>query len=62
MVGVGAAVAGARVFGSMVHGVQVRDPVSVVAAVLLALLGAFIATAFPATAATRVSPVVAMRQ
>jgi putative ABC transport system permease protein len=56
-----AAVAGARVFSSLVYGVSVRDPLSLVAGPVLVLAAAFVAAAIPATRAVQVSPNAALR-
>jgi len=57
-----AALAGARVFSSVVYGVEVRDPASLLTAVSLAIAAAFVATAIPAMSAMRVDPALAMRE
>jgi predicted permease len=62
LIGLAGAVAGARLFSSVVYGVSVRDPVALVAAPLLMLAAAFLAAAIPATRAVRVSPIAALRE
>jgi ABC-type antimicrobial peptide transport system permease subunit len=61
LLGVAAAIAGARVFSSLVYGVSVRDPLSLAAGPVLVLIAAFIASAIPATHAVQVSPVAVLR-
>ena len=56
LLGVAAAVAGARLFSSLAYGVSVRDPLSLAAGPVLVLIAAFLAAAVPATRAVRVSP------
>jgi ABC-type antimicrobial peptide transport system permease subunit len=62
LVGITAAVAGARVFSSLAYGVSVRDPLALVAGPVLALVAAFAAAAIPATRAVRVSPIAVLRE
>jgi ABC-type antimicrobial peptide transport system permease subunit len=62
LVGVMAALAGARVFSSLVYGVSARDPLSLLAGPALVLVAAFLAAAIPASRAVRVSPVAALRE
>jgi len=62
LLGVAAAVLGARVFSTLVYGVSVRDPIALAAGPVLVLLAAFAAAAIPATRAIRVSPVAALRE
>lgn len=61
ILGVVAAVAGARVFSSLVYGVSVRDPLAFAAGPVLVLVAAFVAAAIPATRAVQVSPHAALR-
>ena len=61
LLGVTGAVAGARVFSSLVYGVSVRDPLALATGPALVLLAAFFAAAVPATRAVRVSPVAVLR-
>jgi ABC-type antimicrobial peptide transport system permease subunit len=61
LVGVAGAIAGARLFSSLVYGVSARDPLSLAAGPALVLLAAFAAAAIPATRAVRVSPVTVLR-
>jgi putative ABC transport system permease protein len=56
------ALAGARLFSSVVYGVSVRDPVAFVVAPLLMLVAAFIASAIPAARALAVNPASALRE
>lgn len=60
--GVAIALAGARVFSSLVYGISVRDPASFVAAPVILCLAAFLAAGIPATRAARVSPTAALRE
>jgi putative ABC transport system permease protein len=62
LVGIGGALAGARVFSSVVYGVSVRDPLSLAAGPVLMLFAAFVAAAIPATRAITVSPVAVLRE
>jgi putative ABC transport system permease protein len=59
--GTAAALAGARVFASLVYDIPLRDPVSYLAAPVVLILAAFVAVAVPATRATRVSPTAVLR-
>jgi putative ABC transport system permease protein len=61
LVGFAGAVAGARLFSSVVYGVSVRDPVALLAGPTVMLIAAFAAAAIPATRAVRASPVNALR-
>jgi ABC-type antimicrobial peptide transport system permease subunit len=61
LVGVALTLVGARVFGSLVYGISVRDPISFVLAPLALCVAAFLAVGIPATRATRVSPIAALR-
>jgi predicted permease len=61
LVGIAAAVAGGGLFSSLVYGVSVRDPLSLVAGPVLVLIAAFLAAAIPATRAVRVSPIAVLR-
>ena len=61
LLGVVAAVAGARVFSSLAYGVSVRDPLSLAIGPALVLVAAFLAAAIPATRAVRVSPIAVLR-
>lgn len=62
VLGVAAAMAGARVFSSLVYGVSVRDPLALVAGPVLVIIAAFAAAAIPATRAVQVSPVAVLRE
>ena len=62
LLGVTAALLGARAFSSVVYNVEVRDPASLAAAAVLVMIAAFVATSIPAIGAMRVNPVVAMRE
>ena len=57
---VGAALA-ARALGRLLYGVQPADPVSLIGAALLFVVVALVATYLPATRATRVDPMLALR-
>ncbi len=61
VIGLAAAVAGARAFSSLVYGVSVRDPLALGAGPVLVCLAAFVAVAIPATRAVRVSPIAVLR-
>jgi|RhiMethySRZTD1v2_1073278.scaffolds.fasta_scaffold94638_1 predicted permease len=61
LLGVAGAVAGARLFSSLVYGISARDPWAIAAGPALVLAAAFVAAAVPATRAVRVSPVVVLR-
>lgn len=60
-VGLLGAAAGGRVLGSLLYGVEPLDPWTFLTVPVLLLLVAFLATALPARAATRISPTEAMR-
>ncbi|MGW8267000.1 MAG: ABC transporter permease [Longimicrobiales bacterium] len=60
-VGLLAAAAGGRVLGSLLYGVEPLDPWTFFTVPVLLLFVAFLATALPARAATRISPTEAMR-
>jgi ABC-type antimicrobial peptide transport system permease subunit len=60
--GVSAALAGAGVFASLVYGISVRDPVSLIAGPVLMLVASFLAAAIPAARAVRTNPIVALRE
>jgi putative ABC transport system permease protein len=53
---------GSRYLGSMLFGVEPRDAVSFVGAASFLLAAAFVATLVPAFRATRIDPIVALRQ
>jgi len=61
MAGMLAALLGTRVLGSMLFGVTPLDPVSFVAAPALLAMVALLACYLPARRATRVDPLVALR-
>jgi hypothetical protein len=61
LLGIALALAGARVFSSLVYGVSVRDPLSLAAGPALVLVAAFLAAAIPATRAVHVSPSAVLR-
>ncbi len=61
VVGTGAALAGARLFESLVYGIDVRDPLSFAVAPLLLAVAAFAAVAIPATRAIGVNPSAILR-
>jgi hypothetical protein len=61
LIGLLAALAGARVFASVVHGISVHDPIALVSSPLVMFLATFAAAAIPATRAIRVSPIGALR-
>ena len=60
--GVAAALALTRTLGTLLYGVTPTDPVAFAAVVLLLLASALLASWLPARRATRVSPMVAMRE
>ena len=51
-----------RVLGSVLYGVKVFDPLTLSSVSALLLVVAFVATCVPAVRATRVDPVVALRE
>jgi putative ABC transport system permease protein len=62
VLGLAAALAGARVFDSVVYDIDTRDPIAVVGAAAFALLAACLAAAVPAHRAMRIDPARAMRE
>ena len=60
-VGLGLALASARLLETQLHGVDAVDPASIVVAVVVLTLSAVIAVLVPALKASRVSPIVALR-
>jgi hypothetical protein len=62
LLGASAAWAGATVFSAAVYGIQVRDPLSLLAGPLVMVAAGFLAAAIPASRALRVSPVAALRE
>jgi putative ABC transport system permease protein len=60
-VGLGLAIAFAQVVSTFLFGVQPRDPITFVAAIIVLTITAAIACAVPALRATRVDPVAAFR-
>lgn len=60
--GTGAALAGARLFESLVYGVDVRDPWSYLIAPMVLTAAALAAVAIPATRAIRVNPSAILRE
>jgi len=60
-IGTGAALAGARLFESLVYGIDVRDPWSYLIAPLVLAVAALAAVAIPATRAIRVNPSAILR-
>ena len=61
VLGIAAAIVGARLFSSLVYGVSVRDPLSLTAGPVLVMVAAFLAAAIPATRAVQVSPIAVLR-
>ena len=61
ILGLAAALGGTRFLGSLLFGVQARDPLSFMAAALLVVAVAVLAALVPARRATRVDPAIAMR-
>ena len=61
VVGVVAALSGARVLGSLIYGVSATDPATFVAVPLLVVVVAVLAAAIPARRASRVDPVSVLR-
>jgi predicted permease len=61
-IGLAAAILGARLFSSVVYGVETRDPAALVGAVVAVLVAAFVGTTVPALVAMRVDPAAAMRE
>jgi predicted permease len=61
-IGIGAALASARMFSAIVYGISVRDPFAFFAAPATMLVAAFLAVAIPATRAARSSPLAALRE
>ena len=62
VIGLVGALAGARLFQSVVYQIDPRDPATIVTAAFLALIAAGLATSLPAISATRIGPVEAMRE
>jgi ABC-type antimicrobial peptide transport system permease subunit len=61
VIGIAAALAGARLFSAIVYGISVRDPLAFFAAPITMIMAAFLAVAIPATRAAKSSPVAALR-
>ncbi len=61
MVGLPLAVAAARLLRTQLHGVNVADPASIVAAVVVLAVSASAAALIPALRASKVAPIVALR-
>jgi predicted permease len=61
ILGLAAAFGGTRFLGSLLFGVEARDPISFVVAALLLIAVATVAALVPARRATRVDPAIAMR-
>jgi ABC-type antimicrobial peptide transport system permease subunit len=61
-IGIPAAFASTRLLRSQLHGVQPADPVAITSALALLLLCAITAALVPAIRASRVAPLVALRQ
>jgi putative ABC transport system permease protein len=59
--GVVAALVGTRVLASLLFGVSPLDPLTLMSATLMLLLAALVASYIPASRATRVDPMVALR-
>jgi len=62
VIGLVGALAGARLFQSVVYEIDPRDPATIWAAALFALIAACLATALPAISAMRIDPARAMRE
>jgi putative ABC transport system permease protein len=62
VVGLGCTLALGRVAGALLYGVSSRDPLSAAAAALIVVVVATVATYLPASRATRLDPVVALRR
>jgi hypothetical protein len=62
LIGLGGALAVARVFASLVYGVSVRDPVAFLAGPAVLGLAAFLAATAPALRAMRIDPVRTLRE
>lgn len=62
LIGVVAALALARLMGSLLYGVSATDPLSLVVAILVLGLAALLACLLPALRATRVDPITALRE
>jgi len=60
-IGIGLAVAGAPLFASLVFGVATRDPASLTAAVVIALVASLAGTYLPVRRAAAIDPVLALR-
>ena len=61
-IGLAGALAGARLFQSVVYEIDTRDPATLGVTALFALLAAGVATSLPAISAMRIDPTMAMRE
>ena len=61
LVGLSAALAGARTIDSLLYGVDARDPLTLTAASLALLAAATVGCALPADRASRVDPAIVLR-
>jgi ABC-type antimicrobial peptide transport system permease subunit len=62
VVGLPVALGTLRLLGSELHGVEATDPVSLAIALSVLLVSAMVAVLLPALRASRVSPIVALRE
>jgi ABC-type antimicrobial peptide transport system permease subunit len=62
VVGLPVALGTLRLLGSQLHGIGATDPISIVAALSVLIVSALVAVLLPALRASRVSPIVALRE